>query len=333
MKLVFNILTALFMGFLLVIATLLLAPRLPVHTGIESKIVMSGSMSPYIPVGALVFVKPSTSYAVGDVITFGESTASVAPTTHRIVRVRSENGTEFYTTKGDANNAPDSREIPKSDVIGTVFFSLPYAGFVLYFARQPLGFALLIGLPAFLVIISELAAIVQEILNLRRGRRVRTMAKPRRLPAYPIEYVRRFTTDDIFVPVRIFNAQASIVSHNYAGALSSLVAAVSISLIVSLQSAGGTLSYFRDIQVSQGNSFTAAEMFPAAVVATFAQGQEPPTQDTSQGTIGISAGGAGGDAPLQTAAGDTTLAQDVAPAPEPVPSGVQAPLSTPEAGE
>lgn len=311
MKLVFNILSALFIGFLLVVGALLLAPRLPVHTGIESKIVVSGSMTPAIPVGALVFVKPSASYAVGDVVTFGEDNASAAPTTHRIVGIRSENGTTWYTTKGDANNAPDSREASQNEVIGKVFLSVPYAGFVLTFARQPVGFALLIGVPALLVIIFELVSITREISNLWRGRRVRVVAKKpgkRWLSAGSVEYVRQFAMDDIFVPVRVPHVRVSGALRRYAATLSSAVAVVSIVLVVSLEGSRGTLSYFQDTEISNGNSFTAGQWVvpQPSVLAGFTQGQESPVQDTPQDTGVDSGDGANVETPTDVTRGDST---------------------------
>jgi len=194
------------------------------------------------------------------------------PTTHRVLSVRNENGTTVYTTKGDANEEEDPQEVARREVIGKVFLSVPYAGFVLDFARQPLGFALLIGLPAFLVIVSEFAAIAQEVFRLRRRVPVRRPARgqltprartPR--PAHSTEYVRLFAMDDIFIPARIFadsmrspqKARVRNMSAHYKGALTSSIAVVCIALVSSFGNAGATLSYFRDTETSTGNTFTA----------------------------------------------------------------------------
>ncbi len=131
MQKIFNIFYALFIALLVLIGGLFLTSLIRVETGIETKIVQSGSMEPSIPVGSVVFVRPSASYEVGDIVTFGEDTASVVPTTHRVVSVRTVGGTELYATKGDANEEADPREVARSEVIGKVFLSVPYAGFVL----------------------------------------------------------------------------------------------------------------------------------------------------------------------------------------------------------
>ena len=172
MKTIFNIFYGVFIGLLITVGALFLISIVPFRNGIDTKIVQSGSMEPAIHVGALVFVRPSASYSVGDIITFGEDSASAVPTTHRVEGVRKVGAAEFYTTKGDANEEADQQEVANNEVIGKVFLSVPFAGFVLDFARQPLGFALLIALPAFLVILAELVAIFQEMRFLRKPRRV-----------------------------------------------------------------------------------------------------------------------------------------------------------------
>lgn len=171
MKIIGNIFYGLFIALLLGVTGLFLATLMPIPGTIEVKIVKSGSMSPAIPTGALVVIKPSASYVVGDVITFGADTKAKAPTTHRIVSVRGAGSQTVYIVKGDANEEPDPNEVAGSTVIGKVVASVPYAGYVLDFARRPLGFALLIGLPAGIIILEELFTIVTEVANLRRRRR------------------------------------------------------------------------------------------------------------------------------------------------------------------
>src|SRR3989344_717141 len=291
----FNIFYGLFIGMLVLVGVVFLASLTPINTGIEAKIVQSGSMEPAIGVGALVFIRTSESYRAGDVVAFGDRSSSAIATTHRVVSVGSENGRAVYTTKGDANEEADSQLVLKSDVIGKVFVSVPYAGFVLDFARQPLGFALLIGVPALLVILAELAAIAQELVRMwRRKHRLvasaqrvpRGLSPPARVPrrAYSIEYVRRFVMDEIFIPVRIFadstgstgSQQASSLQEkrlgdlpvqHYVGAFSSSLAAIFIALLVSFEGTGGTLSYFRDMETSTGNTFSAATEFTPLLVA------------------------------------------------------------------
>ena len=130
-------------------------------------------MEPSIPVGSMVIVKSSQEYRVGDVITFGADTQGQIPTTHRIAEVREEDGRTRFVTKGDANEVADPETTALRDVIGKVLFSVPYAGYVLDFARTPLGFGVLIGIPATIVILEEVGSIVREVRRLRVRKRRR----------------------------------------------------------------------------------------------------------------------------------------------------------------
>jgi signal peptidase len=171
-KFISGTLYALFVVLLLSIAGLFLASLLPIPGNIEIKIVKSGSMEPTILTGSIVVVKPAASYDVGDVVTFGEDTSSQIPTTHRIIAATGDFKNTFYTTKGDANEEQDPQQIPARDIIGKVVFSAPYAGYILDFARQPMGFTLMIGIPAGIIIMDELAKIWNEVARMRgRSRR------------------------------------------------------------------------------------------------------------------------------------------------------------------
>src|SRR3989344_4388031 len=171
MRILGKILYGIFIAALVAVAGIFISTLLPIPGNIEVKIVKSGSMEPTIATGPLVIVKPADAYAVGEVITFGEDSRNQIPTTHRIVSVREESGTVFYTTKGDANEEADVQEVAASNVIGKVLFDAPYAGYILDFARQPIGFTLLIGVPAGIIILDESARIIQEVAALRRKRK------------------------------------------------------------------------------------------------------------------------------------------------------------------
>lgn len=195
MKLVGKITYGLFVTLLVAVAGLLLVSLLPITGNLEVKIVKSGSMEPNIKVGSLVVVVPGAHYAVGDVITFGKDTKTSIPTTHRILAVRQEDGQTFFTTKGDANEEQDPREVAANEVIGKVWLSVPFAGYVLDFARQPLGFALLIGVPAALIVVDEVATIFNEVRAMRRRRGKRgTPLLPLEVPQKPHVFRDRLPT-------------------------------------------------------------------------------------------------------------------------------------------
>ena len=153
---------------ILSVAVLLVASLLPIPGNYQIKVVLSGSMEPAIHTGSIVVIKPADIYKVGDIITFGKDTKRNVPTTHRIVEMRVESGEMLYKTKGDANNGTDSREVKESEVVGKVLFSVPYAGYLIDLARKPIGFILLITIPAAYVVIGEVKKIWAEIKKIRR---------------------------------------------------------------------------------------------------------------------------------------------------------------------
>lgn len=162
----------------LLIFSVLPINRLPGGQALNFKVmtVISGSMAPAIKMGSVVIVKPVPStgsgqadYKIGDVITFGPYSKTKAPTSHRIYDIKVVDGQPVYITKGDANNAPDAREIKKSDILGKVLFSVPYVGYAVDFAKKPLGFTLIIIVPAAIIIIDEIRNIVHEI-NKNKGK-------------------------------------------------------------------------------------------------------------------------------------------------------------------
>ncbi|MFZ2556062.1 MAG: signal peptidase I [Minisyncoccia bacterium] len=259
-----------FVSLLLGIAGLLIGSMLPIPGNIELKIVKSGSMEPTIPTGSLVIVKPSTRYSIGDVITFGADTATEIPTTHRIIAFTGENGETRYTTKGDANEDADPNPVARQDVIGKIVLHIPYVGFILDFARQPLGFALLIGVPAALVILEEVITITREVkLALRRRRSEKDDDEGNRGGGTAshhetrLVYLRRRAMDEIFVPMAVAPIiMRQVLSRHephadaYGTATALVMGLVFVSTLMS-GGAGGTIAYFSDIERSIGNIFRA----------------------------------------------------------------------------
>lgn len=119
-------------------------------------------MEPTIPLGATIFTQPAEEYVVGDVVTFQRRSDDQA-TTHRIVENRvSEEGETVFITKGDANDSADMQPVEKEEVAGKVIFQVAYLGFILDFAKQPLGFFILVGLPAGWIVYEQWRVIRRE---------------------------------------------------------------------------------------------------------------------------------------------------------------------------
>jgi signal peptidase len=155
-------------GFIVLVALLLIISVLPITGNYKVMTVISGSMEPDIKMGSVVVVKPVDSYKIGDVITFGPVSKTKAPTSHRISDIKVVDGKPVYMTKGDANNAPDTREVFQKDIIGKVLFDVPYAGYAVDFAKKPIGFSLIIIVPAAIIIIDEIKKIYNEIRNKKK---------------------------------------------------------------------------------------------------------------------------------------------------------------------
>lgn len=131
----------------------------PVFGGVQSYTILSGSMSPAIPVGSIVLTRPASSYGLHDVITYSHNAQMV---THRIVAITGRGSESVYTVKGDANAIPDTDVIPIANVRGKVTTVFPYLGILIGYIRTPFGFFSTIVLPGILFIALELYAIHEE---------------------------------------------------------------------------------------------------------------------------------------------------------------------------
>lgn len=106
--------------------------------GIRADIVFSGSMEPALRTGSIAFTNiRKTEPEPGDIITYCLEDACI---THRVV----EKGRGFYITKGDANDAADAVPVVSSQIIGTVVFSIPMAGYAAVLFRQKSVFCIIL---------------------------------------------------------------------------------------------------------------------------------------------------------------------------------------------
>lgn len=160
-----------FIACIAAIAILLIVSIFPITGNIKFMIVQSGSMAPDIKMGSIVVVKPMAEYKIGDVITFGKITKTKAPTTHRIHDIEISESKILYITKGDANNAPDQKKVQANEVIGKVLFSVPYLGYVVNFAQKPLGFVLVIIVPAAIIVYDEIRKIFKEAKKIKNKKK------------------------------------------------------------------------------------------------------------------------------------------------------------------
>lgn len=109
--------------------------------------IASGSMAPEFERGDIVVLAHAdvASITVGTVIAYS-STCLPSPVVHRVTSVQESGPGTTYTTKGDANPAPDPCPVPYGSVLGLVLFGVPVLG---YFVLSP---ALAIGAVALVVV-------------------------------------------------------------------------------------------------------------------------------------------------------------------------------------
>lgn len=161
---IFKIIYYIAVLFIALVAALLIISVFPITGNYKIMMVQSGSMEPSIKTGSLVVVKPADNYKIDDIITFNTGGNKV-PTTHRIYDIKVNEGVPFYITKGDANNAPDDREVSQKDIVGKVRLTIPFLGHLVDFSQKPIGFMLIIIVPALLIISDEIRKIFHEIKN------------------------------------------------------------------------------------------------------------------------------------------------------------------------
>lgn len=117
--------------------------------GIRSYIVESGSMTPTLPVGSVIFDQKAVQYHSGDIITFTRDGQTV---THRIDAEKEGK----FQVKGDANKVADEKLVATSDIQGKELLMIPYLGWAVAFLKTFYGLLLFIILPCALLILFEI---------------------------------------------------------------------------------------------------------------------------------------------------------------------------------
>ena len=171
-------------NFVLVICLLLfLAVFLtPTLFGFTFNTILSGSMKPALGIGEVIGLEKVEfkEVEVGDVIGF-KLEGMDTPVSHRVIEiVETEEGIGFLT-KGDANEEPDSWVVRPENLAGRMMFHIPYLGYLAKFVKSKVGFALLVGLPAVIIVALEIKNLFWPK-SFRR--RPKLMEKPSQFPAY-----------------------------------------------------------------------------------------------------------------------------------------------------
>jgi signal peptidase len=141
-------------AFAAIVAVALLAVTVgPKFLPYQALVVRSGSMSPTIPTGSIVFYHKENASAVkvGDIIVFQKPGTTNEKVTHRVFKISNGANGKFFTTKGDANGAPDDWQIPAVGTGWVASFHVPTIGYILAGLESTLGRLLLLAVPAALL--------------------------------------------------------------------------------------------------------------------------------------------------------------------------------------
>ncbi|CAH0185082.1 signal peptidase I [Rhodococcus fascians] len=118
---------------LFVVAVLLASIVVPKLGNAMPLTVLTSSMEPTYPPGTLIVVRQTDveNLGVGEAITYQIKSGEPGVITHRIVGTTfDKDGKQLYITQGDNNSAPDQDPVRPVQVRGTVWYSIPYLGYV-----------------------------------------------------------------------------------------------------------------------------------------------------------------------------------------------------------
>lgn len=118
----------------LVLGLGVLVVGIPALIGGTPLTILTGSMTPTLPPGTLVVVGPTPAdeVGIGDVLTFQLESGKPTLVTHRVVgrSTDSRSGELRFITRGDANETTDAVPVMPVQVKGTVWYAVPWLGWV-----------------------------------------------------------------------------------------------------------------------------------------------------------------------------------------------------------
>ena len=145
--------------------------------GIQTYIVMSGSMEPVIHTGAVALIDTTDRYVgIGDIAAYrlgnGDDEILI---THRVIDRQDGN----YIMKGDANDSEDEKPVSPAQIEGSYVGQVPKAGY----AIDTLGKRGLIGIVLWITSLSILSSLLRDITYRRYRRRTHNHSRGAAVPA------------------------------------------------------------------------------------------------------------------------------------------------------
>ncbi|MFN8194471.1 MAG: signal peptidase I [Nocardioidaceae bacterium] len=116
------------LALLAVLAAAVVVPRLG---GATPYAIETGSMTPALPPGTLVVVRPTATadIGVGSVVTYQLRSGRPEVVTHRVVATAVDGaGRQSFRTQGDANDTPDEGWVRPVQIRGTLWYAVPGLG-------------------------------------------------------------------------------------------------------------------------------------------------------------------------------------------------------------
>lgn len=125
--------------------------------GLRLDVVESESMAPTLHRNSLAVIAPvrTSSVEVGDVLSYRDATRGGRNMLHRVVEVHRVDGSTYFETRGDANNASDSWLVSERYVDGRLTWRMRRLGAVVRAMRPTLARVPLVIVPLALLVISE----------------------------------------------------------------------------------------------------------------------------------------------------------------------------------
>ena len=106
------------------------------YLGVKPTVIYSGSMQPSLDIGDIAIVEKidSDELKEGDIIQYINQRNDTIM--HRLVLIENIEGEKIFTTKGDANEFPDSPPIKDQRILGKSIFTIPKLGLVQIYVRN-----------------------------------------------------------------------------------------------------------------------------------------------------------------------------------------------------
>jgi len=153
---------------IIVLATPYIIFIAPQFAGFKAYIVESGSMSPEIPTGSVIYTEnvSSSQLEENDVIVFEPSNSDIPAEriSHRIIEKKTQNNAYYFKTKGDSNPVADPGWTRGTNVKGKEVLTAPYLGKIIRTSREPVFILILFTTPTYFLVKEQ----IQE-LEIREG--------------------------------------------------------------------------------------------------------------------------------------------------------------------